>query len=246
MAEPQSYVLTRKALINDFAIRSFRDTADEDYIAARLSFRAGLLYVANWQCQQTIEKYLKCILLFNRIPAKRVRHDLSAAISLIQASEKVDLELTPASLNLIEHLDQVGEFRYLDVSTSNATRNLINLDRAVWEIRRYCTSDPEPRSLKLTQGLVAPRYRISGGMLETVLARKEHPARIGLIWNNGFFLNRARKTAKIRSGITFRNAPLYMHPEILDDLLQYIDLPGKLIKGWREHTAPSGTVPPDE
>jgi len=31
-----------KALINDFAIRSFRDTADGDYIAARMAFRAAL------------------------------------------------------------------------------------------------------------------------------------------------------------------------------------------------------------
>lgn len=29
--------------INDFAIRSFRDTADEDYIAARMCWRAQLI-----------------------------------------------------------------------------------------------------------------------------------------------------------------------------------------------------------
>jgi len=245
MTEPQPYVLTRKALINDFAIRSFRDTADEDYIAARLSFRAGLLYVANWQCQQAIEKYLKCILLLNRIPAKKVRHDLSAAMSLIQASGKVDLKLTPASEELIGHLNEVGEFRYLEVSTFNTTRNLISLDRAVWEIRRYCTSDPKPRSLKLTHGVVAPRYRLSRGLLEEILNDKQHPARSALIWNNGFFPDRGRKAIRMRTGFTFRNAPLYMHPEILDELLTYVLLPDKLIKGWREHVAPSGTVAPD-
>lgn len=53
--------------INDFASRSFRDMADRDYIAARLACRAELMPQCLWSAQQAIEKYLKYILLVNRI-----------------------------------------------------------------------------------------------------------------------------------------------------------------------------------
>ncbi|MEO7863422.1 MAG: hypothetical protein ABIU05_23895 [Nitrospirales bacterium] len=44
-----------KALINDFAIRSFRDTADGDYGAARMAFRAALYQQFFWASQQAVE-----------------------------------------------------------------------------------------------------------------------------------------------------------------------------------------------
>src|SRR3954451_19148338 len=63
-------------LLNDFAIRSFRDVGDGDYVSARVTYRAGLTMQYLWASQQAIEKYLKCILLLNRIPALDVKHDL--------------------------------------------------------------------------------------------------------------------------------------------------------------------------
>jgi HEPN domain-containing protein len=54
--------------------------ADEDYIAARMAYRAGLSYSSLWASQQAIEKYLKCILLLNRIPAQQVAHSLDEAL----------------------------------------------------------------------------------------------------------------------------------------------------------------------
>ena len=41
--------------INDFAIRSFRDTADEDYIAARMCWRAQLIPPFLWSTLQGIQ-----------------------------------------------------------------------------------------------------------------------------------------------------------------------------------------------
>ena len=52
-------------LLNDFATRSFREIADCDYIAARLSYRAQLVPQFLWQSLQAIEKYLKCALVLN-------------------------------------------------------------------------------------------------------------------------------------------------------------------------------------
>ena len=64
-----------EVLPNDFAIRCFRDIEDGDYVSARMAYRAGLTMQYLWASQQAIEKYLKCILLPNRIPAVGVKHD---------------------------------------------------------------------------------------------------------------------------------------------------------------------------
>ncbi len=69
-----------KILINDFATRSFRDIADQDYIAARLSYRHGLYSQFHWQSLQALEKYLKAILLYNRIKATNINHDIECAL----------------------------------------------------------------------------------------------------------------------------------------------------------------------
>ena len=58
-------------LVNDFATRSFRNMADEDYIAARMAYRAQLVPQFLWLSLQALEKYLKCILVLNRIPARK-------------------------------------------------------------------------------------------------------------------------------------------------------------------------------
>ena len=80
-------------LLNDFAVRSFRDIADGDYIAARMACRTALI-INLWAAQQAVEKYLKCILLLNRIEAKKVRHDLGMALRKIDETAKVSLDLT--------------------------------------------------------------------------------------------------------------------------------------------------------
>ena len=44
--------LSAEVLLNDFALRSFRDIADGDYITARWACRAGLLPQYLWASQQ--------------------------------------------------------------------------------------------------------------------------------------------------------------------------------------------------
>lgn len=74
------------AYLNDFATRSFRDIADQDYIMARAAYRATLYPQFLWSGLQAIEKYLKAILLYNRIPQPKgkdlLRHDLARALEL--------------------------------------------------------------------------------------------------------------------------------------------------------------------
>jgi hypothetical protein len=66
-----------RALINDFAVRSFRDIADGDYIVARLAHRATLIPQFLWSSLQAVEKYLKGILLLNRVPHVKATHGVS-------------------------------------------------------------------------------------------------------------------------------------------------------------------------
>lgn len=56
-----------EADLNNFATRSFRDVADQDYVLARIAYRSELYAQFLWSGLQAIEKYLKAILLYNRI-----------------------------------------------------------------------------------------------------------------------------------------------------------------------------------
>jgi hypothetical protein len=87
-------------------------------------------------------------------------------------------------------------------------------------------------------GVIAPRYALAGGLLEEVTDTKTDPAHQALLWNNGFIGKRKRRMVKFPSWMKMRNAPLYMHPEILDELLSYVYLPKRLVLGWKQHKCP--------
>jgi hypothetical protein len=59
-------------LINNFATRSFRDTADGDYIAARLAYRAGLTQNFLWSSLQAIENTLNAYLFLTELKLQKV------------------------------------------------------------------------------------------------------------------------------------------------------------------------------
>ncbi len=225
-------------LINDFAVRSFRDEGDADYIAGRMAFRAALSMPSLWASQQAVEKYLKCILLLNRIPGAKVKHELSAALDLISRSTIVSFDLSPATLNFIERIDAFGKFRYLEVSRVAYGGDIVNLDRAAWELRRYCTLYEEPRLVKLCEGVAPPKYRIPGGYLEQVMDDAANPAREPLCWNNAFFGTRQRRRVRVKRWLRAENAPLYLNPQILDEILKYVYLPKDLKHAYRTHIRP--------
>lgn len=234
-------------LLNDFATRSFRDVADMDYIAARMSYRAGLVEQFHWQGLQALEKYLKALLLYNRVKAKRIGHDLSKA--LMKANQlPFDLELTAPARQLIEHLDTFGRFRYLEASYFIHGPKLVDLDRTVWEIRRYCrvlkyeVRNPDgsvtqmlPIELgRIEQSKDAPphKFRIIGGALEKILDKKDDAARGPLVWQNGFFGSKHRKTVTMHVRRQGKNSPLSLHPEILDELKEYVYLSKEVVEAY--------------
>jgi HEPN domain-containing protein len=243
MRRPSSYRLTRELLLNDLAIRSFRDIADQDYVAARLAYHHKLPEPSLWQSQQALEKYLKCILLLHRIPATDIGHSLSKAVERIQESQSLPLDLSLATRSFIGHLEMYGAERYLTTSSVAFGHDVVSLDRAVWELRRFCTLDLGPRKLKLQAGKRAHRYSLDG-WLEGVLA-KDGETRLALIRENAFWGPSRRTLVKVPGWISCSNAPLWMHPEILSLVTKYIRIPKELATAFKAHRAPDLHVPED-
>ena len=229
--------MTTELMLNDFAICSFRDQGDADYVSALMAFRAALS-TSLWSSLQMLEKYLKCILLLNRIPAKNVGHSLRAGIEIISKSGAVSLELSAKTRRFIEEIDSSGRHRYLEISRFINTVDIIQLDRAAWELRRYCTLDLEPRQVKLIHGVTTPKVELRGGYLEEIINNKIGPARDALVWQNAFFGKRQRRYIRnLTVSVKATNAPLYLNPQMLDEVLKYVFLPRSVIKAYRLHAS---------
>lgn len=235
-------------LINNFAIRSFRDTADGDYIAARLAFRAGLIQNFLWSSLQAIEKYLKCILVVNRIKAPK-SHNLTEILNVFNNSDKFELTLSEDTKKFLIFLDTYGRHRYYETPYYTMGHELISLDKSVWQIRQYARvmdyqiNDLQGRKVEMLQHELATnksaknrpphKFRIIGGRLESIIAKRGHPSRQPLLWQNAFYGRKSRKTITLPGRSESGNSPLYLHPEILDEILKYVFLPGDVVKAYR-------------
>ena len=235
--------------LNSFATRCFRDVADRDYICARMCYRASLISQFHWSALQAFEKYFKAILLYNRIKAKNVGHNLVHAREL---SKKVpfEIELSETSENLLGHLDTYGRFRYLETSYFTKGPKLFELDKAVWELRRYCrvlnyTSrnhknelvpmlEPELNGIKYYAKRPPQEFTIIGGALERIIGKSSDPARTHLVWQNAFYGRSRRKSVSIPTYLYAENSPLFLNPKILDDVLEYVHLPKEVIDAFRK------------
>ena len=246
--------MDKEIFLNDFAIRSFRNIGDDDYITARMTYRAKLAPQFLWSGLQAIEKYLKCILLLNRIPAKCVKHNLTAALKLTEGAP-FELGLRARSREFIAHLDTYGRSRYLEYPFHLKPFAVEDLDMTVWHIRRYCQVlhysltlsggkkqpmlDLEMHKIKDSENHSPQKFVLVGGTLEKIIADKQHPAREALIWQNLFFGMKARTRVKLDSHLHSTNSPLSLHPEMLDEVLKYIYLPQGAIKEYTK-LYPSG------
>lgn len=103
--------------VNSFALRAFRDTADKDYIHARMAYRADLFPQFHWSALHALEKYAKCIAILTRIskPKKDIKHEVQRSLDLV--TNQVDIQLSEQTKNFIKRLEEFGaRFRYLEVS----------------------------------------------------------------------------------------------------------------------------------
>lgn len=238
-------------LLNDFALRSFRETADKDYIAARMAYRARLIQPFLWSALHCLEKYIKGILLLNRVKAHR-GHSVLPGIALMKQHGKFELELSSEVTSFIKRLEDYGaEYRYYEVSYDTRPFDIVRLDRTVWELRRYCQPldyeivDRHGKTVNLLSLELDRIHRakandekgtcVMGGVLEKIIGTKDHPAREALIWNNLFFGPSRRKSIRMRASEEAGNAPFFMHPEIIDEVLKYVFIPKNIADGVREY-----------
>lgn len=240
---------SKEALINDFAIRCFRETADRDYVHARLAYRAGLIPQFLWSSLHCLEKYAKCILLLNRISGSGVRHEVSGSLKRMADHGRFQIPLSPSTIQFVKHLEENGaEFRYFEVSYWNTGHDVVKLDRAVWELRRYCqvldyeielnsrTISALESNLQRVRDAVIRKEKgtcISHGWLEHVERKKSHSAREPFLWNNLYFGPSRRKSIRLKPWIEAGNSPLFLHPEIIDDVSQYVHIPKQILEMWR-------------
>lgn len=239
-------------LINDFAIRSFRQIADDDYIAARLSYRALLIPQFLWQSLQAIEKYLKCILVLNRIKAPK-SHCIAELLEAFETANKFEVRLSSDTKKFLVYLDNYGRFRYYETPYYTVGDELFRLDKAVWEIRRYARvidtkhkiSGEEIDFLRLeldrnqkAETRPPQEFSIIGGHLEKIISNRDHPSRPGLIWHNMFFGASRRNSVRHRRTSVSGNSPLSLHPEMLDEVLKYVYLPKEVKAAYRNAIKP--------
>ena len=128
---------------------------------------------------------------------------------------------------------------------------LVDLDLTVWELRRYCqildvfgkTLPPAEQALleqawaNLNRSDTEPRYRfrLHNGVLEKILGNSKHPSRPALIWQNPCFSSRKRATVMVKSHHNAENPHLSRYPEMLDELLEHVYIPGEVITAYRAH-----------
>lgn len=237
-------------LVNDFAIRSFRETADKDYIAARMAYRARLIQPFLWSALHCLEKYVKGILMLNRLKAHR-GHSVLPGVERMRQHGKFELDLSADTVSFIKKLEDYGaEYRYYEVSYDTQPFDIVRFDRAVWELRRYCQPldydivDINGKRVNLLSRELDRVHRakakhekgtcIMGGILEQIVEKKDHPAREALIWNNLFFGPSRRRRVKMRADWEAGNSPFFLHPEIIDEVVKYVFIPKDIAEGVRQ------------
>jgi HEPN domain-containing protein len=220
-------------LINDYAQRSLRYTADEDYIAARMSYKAGLIEPFLWSGLHSIEKYLKALLLFKKRPAKGFKHDIVKLLSAVNAVEGLDLRLPAKAESFIHYINEFGENRYFEGAACLEECALDSLDEVVWYIRRYCYDESayegyNLRKIESSDLEKNPKeYRLPGGLLEKII--KEKPIAYSyLVWDNFFYGDENIERDDIRrrqSKFSVINPPLaFFGKEAFEALKDFVDL----------------------
>lgn len=227
------------------AIRCFRDTADQDYIHARLAYQNNLIPQFLWSSLHCLEKYTKCMLVANDIPAKGFGHVINPAIDLFEVEKGLSLNLSADVKRFNESLE-LAKYRYITVSNMSKGTDILLLDKAVHEVRRYCqqfSNDKEERKLQIAEladkngeSEIKHIRRISleGGILERILDDKEHPARKALIYQNAFFSARRRAKISIKNGLVAYNSVFFQDPELFQLARHYIHIEREVRNAYKD------------
>jgi HEPN domain-containing protein len=225
------------AIVDDwvdvFVITSFRDVADDDYVAARAAYRLELNEPFLWLALQAVEKYLKAVLILNRRSTIGLNHDVTKAFQHLIGIPDLPFNFPPDIAKFIEYVNEEGPNRYRGYPSVLHSDALIGLDRTVWHLRRYCQSvrrDDRPgfaktvAELKMDPVTAKSRFAIKGGRLEQILAGKTL-ARRHLVWKNFWYgSRRRRRIANFPQRWQWSQPVHFMQPGVycaLKDLVQF-------------------------
>lgn len=241
--------ITQTQKLNDFAIRCFRDMADQDYIAARSAFFNQLYPQFFSAGQQAFEKYIKAMLLFHRIPAAHIRHDAAKGLRLIEKHLGLQIAFSSYARESFDQITDLGQDRYLTYPWVVQGREVLYFDTAIWELRRYCRlsrlNAADVASFQPVERVSDQRHldtmlkseRIPGGILEKIMKDRNHPARRPLLYKNIRFMTRLRTTLPWRDRMHSVNSPLSLFPEMLDEVGKYVYLTKPAQQIFREAAA---------
>jgi HEPN domain-containing protein len=231
---------------------TFRDVADRDYISARVLYRHDLETQFLWSALQAVEKYLKAILLYNGRDTRGLRHSLRRALDAVLKIDDIAFQFPDDLGPFLEYLDVYGPNRYLDLPHYTHGEELLQLDRCVWHIRRYCqylrgevelsTGEKRqllPANLKSVHSqrfIDQPhRFRISNGFLENVLRDRDSPMRAQLVWKNLYYGARHRRhLGSFRVRMVSINPPHISEPGLFELLRERVDYPRWLEREFDE------------
>lgn len=186
---------------------SLRNTADEDYIAARISYKLGLTEPFLWSSLHAIEKYLKAILIFNQKNTKKFGHDVVRLLDAVRNIESLsnDFYLPEQAKLFIEYINEYGSNRYRIKTSFLDELTLFNLDLTVWHISRYCCywnkeyDETRYRKVDFKQPVKKPHtQRSNNDFLEEVI-NKESAAYPYLDWNNYYYGKTEYNESSIKS-----------------------------------------------
>lgn len=240
---------TTDAWVNAFIDSSFRDAADEDYIAARAAYRLHLTHAFLWNSLQAVEKYIKAILLYNRKRTDDLGHDIKKGFSRLLQVKDIPFQFSPDIQLFVDYINDEGPNRYRDRPAHLRDDALIGLDRTAWHLRRHCFAfgganrDPSQFAADvaaLSGDGLAQRvsFKLPNGRIEAILERSSE-ARKHLVWKNFWFGARRRHVIKAFPCRSSWSRPVtFMRPEVyfaLKDLVYFE-------KDVREHFEPGSTA----
>lgn len=222
--------------LNSYA-STLRTQADMEYLLARLAYRSQILSQFRWCSLHALEKYLKSIVVLSRVKsANKLSHKLEGLLVAINTSNSLKINLSQKTSNFLSYLDaSSASDRYAEFSWVLTDFSVIDLDRAVWEIRRFCNSElyeyhndeatfifnSSELFLSLTQ-----RSRentiIKNGYLENIIYGKNCFARAGLTWSNFYYSLRRRKSVKFSPIIQIKNSIPDLYPSLNSELSKYL------------------------
>jgi len=227
---------------NIYIYNSFRDIADRDYIAARALHRIKLFNQFSWAALQSLEKYLKTILLIYNEDTREIGHNLINGLNKVESIQDINWDFDKRIRNFLDYLTIFGNDRYFTIPYGNRGDELFTLDYSVWKIRRYCKDFywMKREDLNLYNSYTnyiqsnickkrANKFVLDfNGYLEKALKIKRlKKQREHLVYKNFYY--GSYKKHRIKTDITIESAtPVHYHfPEIYDWVKERVKLIGK-------------------